>query len=257
MIHWNHISSHRDGHAPHSRTEAKKSGMVRATSHRAGSQVGLHSPRYPRSLQASLTQVLQILLTSAVQSTTNLQLHVFADPSPKAYGTVDYISNGDQSSLIMSKSRVAPLKKLTLPKLKLMAASICTRLAHFVAEALKISFSNFVVHRWSLCEIVLHWLHSSKPPKQFIANRTKEIKALLPVSVRNHCPTHENPADLLNHGITTTQLHTSSIWQYGPQWLPLVEQWPSWNSSICNCVTSPMQKILMPKLQYQDHDRWS
>lgn len=200
--------------------------------------------------------MLQILLTSTVQSTTNLQLHVFADPSPKAYGTVDYISNGDQSSLIMSKSRVAPLKKLTLPKLKLMAASICTRLAHFVAEALKISFSNFVVHRWSLCEIVLHWLHSSKPLKQFIANRTKEIKALLPVSVRNHCPTHENPADLLNNGITTTQLHTSSIWQYGPQWLPLVEQWPSWNSSICNCVTSPMQKILMPQLQYQDHDRW-
>lgn len=177
-----------------------------------------------QDIQEASKLVLPRCFFSQVQSKAQPTFsYMSAEPSPKAYGTVDYISNGDQSSLIMSKSRVAPLKKLTLPKLKLMAASICTRLAHFVAEALKLSFSNLAVHRWSLCEIVLHWLHSSKPLKQFIANRTKEIKALLPVSVRNHCPTHENPADLLHHGITTTQLHTSSIWQHGPQWLPLAE----------------------------------
>ena len=59
----------------------------------------------------------------------------------------------------------------------------------------------------------------------------KEIKALFPVTVWNQCPTNKNPADLLTRGITTQQLHTSSLWQHGPQWLPLVEQWPSWNSS--------------------------
>lgn len=150
----------------------------------------------------------------------------------------------------MSKSRVPPLKNLPLPKLKLMAASICTRLTHLVAEALKLSFSNIAVHRWSLCEIVLHWLHSSKPLKQFIANRTKGIKALLPVSVRNHCPTHENHADLLNHGITASLQHSFTPHLFGNMvhnGYHLLSIWTYWNSSICNCVTSPMQKILMPQ----------
>ena len=110
-------------------------------------------------------------------------------------------------------------------------ASICTKLAHFVVEALKSRFFNLTVNLWSDSEIALYWLHSSKPPKQFIANRIKEIKELFPVTVWNHCPTHENPGDLLTREITATQLHTSSLWQQVSQWLPLVKQCPSRNWS--------------------------
>ena len=64
-------------------------------------------------------------------------LHVFADACPKAYGAVSYITSGSQSSLVMAKSRVAPLKKLTLPQLELMAALTGARLAKFLSQALK------------------------------------------------------------------------------------------------------------------------
>lgn len=185
-----------------------------------------------QDIQEAGKLVLPRCFFSQVQSKAQpIYLHVFADACPKAYGAAAYISNGNQSLLVMPKSLVA-LKKLTLPQLELMAALICTRLAHFVVEALKSRFPNLTVHLWSDSEIVLHWLHSSKPLKQFITNRTKEmITALFPVTVWNHCPTHENPADLLSRGITTTQPHTSSLWQHGSHWLPLVKQWPSWNSS--------------------------
>jgi hypothetical protein len=42
-------------------------------------------------------------------------IHVFVKASPKAYGAVGYLTNGNQSSPIMAKSRVAPLKELEIP----------------------------------------------------------------------------------------------------------------------------------------------
>ncbi|XP_028407550.1 uncharacterized protein LOC114530168 [Dendronephthya gigantea] len=53
---------------------------------------------------------------------SNVTLHIFVDASFKAYGTVAYLASGPHSTMVMSKTRVAPLKKLTLPQLELMAA---------------------------------------------------------------------------------------------------------------------------------------
>ncbi|XP_052820064.1 uncharacterized protein LOC128245883 [Mya arenaria] len=55
-------------------------------------------------------------------------LHVFSYASMTSYGAAVYICRVNQSALVMAKSRVAPLKKLTLPRLELMAAVIGARL---------------------------------------------------------------------------------------------------------------------------------
>ncbi|KFM63674.1 hypothetical protein X975_00812, partial [Stegodyphus mimosarum] len=64
---------------------------------------------------------------------TKLQFEREFDASTKAYGAVVYVKlkveNGMLINLVASKSRVAPLKELSLPRLELMAALLVARLA--------------------------------------------------------------------------------------------------------------------------------
>jgi len=96
-------------------------------------------------------------------------LHVFADASLKAYGAVAYLQQDQQpATLVMSKTRVAPLKQITLPKLELMAAVIAVRLSEFITTSLTIDCK---LHMWSDSQIVLCWIASSKKLKPFIDHR--------------------------------------------------------------------------------------
>ena len=70
--------------------------------------------------------------------TPDTTLHVFADASPRAYGAGAYFQQGTSSSLVMSKSRAAPLKTLSMPKLELLAAVLAARLCVFITTSLHI-----------------------------------------------------------------------------------------------------------------------
>ncbi|XP_053388749.1 uncharacterized protein LOC123533693 [Mercenaria mercenaria] len=115
-------------------------------------------------------------------------LHVFVDSSIQAYGAAAYLCRGKESRLIMAKSRVAPLKKLTLPKLELMAAVIGARLAKHLLKAIDVQNVTF----WSDSQIVLHWLNTSRPTSRFVQNRVNEIRELAHNRKWNYCPTREN-----------------------------------------------------------------
>ena len=158
------------------------------------------------------------------------QLHVFADASTKAYGAVVYIQQGNETTFVIAKARVAPLKQLTLPKLELMAALVATRLAKFVVKSFYGHFDGMSIQFWSDSQIVLHWLHSQKKLKQFISNRIKEINQTMPNAKWGYCPTKDNPADLLTRGISYKAFE-SSFWMEGPTWLKEKSNWPKWNRS--------------------------
>ncbi|XP_070576393.1 uncharacterized protein [Ptychodera flava] len=144
-------------------------------------------------------------------------LHVFADASKKAYGAVAYLRHGNETAIVMAKTRVAPLKELTLPQLELMAALVGSRLIKFLCNAFtdKLRIQQCIL--WSDSEIVLHWLNSDKKLPVFIANRVKEIRGIS--FTAKYCPTKENPADLLTRGISARNLETNKLWWNGPSWL--------------------------------------
>ena len=153
-------------------------------------------------------------------------LHIFADASPKAYGAVAYFQQGKTSSLAMSKSRAAPLKTLSMPKLELMAAVLATRLCVFITTSLNINCS---VQLWTDSQIVLFWIASTRKLKPFVANCVSEIRSVS--ASWRYCPSADNPADLLTRGLTYEQLHSSVQWKHGPLWLISPSQWPTWQQS--------------------------
>ena len=155
-----------------------------------------------------------------------MQLHAFADASTRAYGAVIFLCCSDQTTFVVAKGRVAPLKQITLPKLELMAAVIAARLTRFVIDSLGLDVPP---HLWTDSQIVLFWLQSTKQLPQFVTHRVREITQLIPNATWRHCPTADNPADLLTRGLSFEQFNTSSLWWHGPKWLTHQERWPVWN----------------------------
>ena len=80
-------------------------------------------------------------------------LHVFTDASKSAYGACAYLVKGTESTFVMAKNHVAPLKQLTIPQLELMGALIGGRLASHILSSLQ-TVEKCIL--WSDSQIVLH-----------------------------------------------------------------------------------------------------
>ena len=157
------------------------------------------------------------------QSSKPSRLHVFCDASEKAYSAVAYLQWEVRDkemavSLVASKSRVAPLKKLSLPRLELMGALIGARLGRNLINLLKMEPHQ--LHMWTDSMIVVHWIRSSAHKwKQFVANRVTEIQNLTDPASWSHVKGKENPADLPTRGQTVVSLSQSHLWWKGPAFL--------------------------------------
>ena len=150
-----------------------------------------------------------------------LVIHGFGDASQQAYGACVYLlavhSDGScETSIVMSRARVAPLKTVSLPRLELLAALLCARLVTYVREALRLPTQQ-KVHCWTDSEITLAWVQKDPSAwKLFVSNRVAAIQQLTHPSCWHHCPGKQNPADLLTRGISAMELKNSRLWLQGP-----------------------------------------
>ena len=116
-----------------------------------------------------------------------IQLHGFADASRIAYGANVYVrvttSDGHYSHLLASKTRVAPLKGETIPRLELMACLTLALLITAVYKALACTIEVDAVINWTDSQIVWWWINGeSKQFKQFVQNRIQNCS--LPYSAK-------------------------------------------------------------------------
>ncbi|GIY56295.1 reverse transcriptase [Caerostris darwini] len=122
----------------------------------------------------------------------SVEVHIFSDASIVAYGAVAYFRyvnfRGEVgTSFVMSKSRISPLKKLSLPRLELMGALIAARLWKYLSKV----FCGLVdgVFLWTDSEICLCWIKgSAREWKQFVSNRVLEIQDCTSPDRWKFCP---------------------------------------------------------------------
>lgn len=158
------------------------------------------------------------------------KLLVFCDASQLAYAAAVYLyqecKNVRKVDLIFSKTRLAPNKNISIPRLELLATVIGTRCLQFVQKELKMDIAE--KHIWLDSQCVLCWLDSNRPLNTFVENRIKEIKQNEDVNF-HYIPSKENPADIATRGVSTTELQKYTLWWNGPDWLVKPNQdWPVW-----------------------------
>jgi len=165
--------------------------------------------------------------------TVECELHGFSDASQQAYAAAVYLRLGSLSSerssmLLVSKSKVAPIKPWSVPRLELAAAVLLSRLMEFVLNSLRLP-STTPCFCWTDSSVVLAWVtqHPAKW-KTFVANRVVEIQSRVPRASWRHVSTDENPADCASRGILGGQLTSHELWWHGPSWLRLAKaDWPT------------------------------
>ncbi len=111
-------------------------------------------------------------------------LHGFSDASSKAYGCVIYLrivleNTKTLTFLITAKSKVAPLKVQTIPRLELCGALLLSNLLSRISVDLEIPEDS--VYAWTDSSVVLGWLRTpAYRLKVFVAHRVSRIVETVP-----------------------------------------------------------------------------
>ena len=151
-----------------------------------------------------------------------MELHVFCDASLEATAAVAYIkttrNQETTTRFLMGKTRVAPLRQTTIPKLELQAALYAARLKKTIEDEMDFKFDKIFL--WSYSTTVLSWIKNFKlKHKMYIGNRIAEIRDLTNTNQWNYVNTKDNPADQGTRGLTATEMTEKSLWLQGPQFL--------------------------------------
>lgn len=165
------------------------------------------------------------------QAKCTRDIHVFCDSSEQAYGSVAYLRTESpegevEVAFIAARSRVAPKKQQSIPRLELCAALTGAQLYKVISTELTLPIHHCTL--WSDSVTVLTWLGSdSCRYKVFVGTRVAEIQELTEATTWRYVPSRDNPADDITRGLTLQDISRGSRWTAGPAFLKLPRSdWP-------------------------------
>ena len=176
----------------------------------------------------------------------SMELHGFSDASQLAYAGVVYVRmiddhGGIHVSLVTAKTKVAPIKRLTIPRLELCGAHLLSQLLHHCKVVFQLPPDK--VFAWTDSTIVLNWLVGS--PRRFnvyVGNRVSHIVELIAPDRWGHVEGTQNPADCASRGLLPSELIEHTLWWTGPDWLR------------CDASVWPKQPQLSPNTPSEEGD---
>ena len=173
---------------------------------------------------------------------------MFGDASEKAFCAVayfrfEYPSGKRQCVFVNAKTRVAPEKPLSIPRLALQAAVLSVRLACMIQKEHDYEVSSTSTYYWSDSSAVIDQIHGqSKRHPAFTANRLSEILDTSEPKQWRDCPGKLNPADDGSRGLKADAINPNCRWLNGPAFLLLSED--QWAEDISKSKFAPCETLM-------------
>ena len=152
-----------------------------------------------------------------------MQIHHFSDASEVGYGAVSYLRFVDvdskvHRSFVMSKSRLAPLKSLSVPRPELTAATLAVELDKMLRKELDVPINRSVF--WTDSTSVLrHIENEDKHFHMFVSNRLTMIHDGSTSGQWRYVDSKRNPSDVASRGLSAKALLENDSWRSGPDFL--------------------------------------
>ena len=161
----------------------------------------------------------------------SVELHHFADACEFGYGCISYLRFTNQLGQVyctfaFGKSRVAPLKQMTIPRMELVAAVLAARVDVQLRNELDFTLGDS--HFWSDSTSVLGYVKNERARFNiFVANRVAVIRENTSPAQWHYVPSGLNPADDASRGLDGEAILQCDRWKNGPRFLwNSEEEWP-------------------------------
>ncbi|XP_076299886.1 uncharacterized protein LOC143218542 [Lasioglossum baleicum] len=190
-------------------------------------------------------------------SSSVVELHGFSDASQSALGAVIYLRvitdlNDARVTLVTAKTRVAPLNKVTVPRLELSAALLLVRHMSIIRKTLDLE--KVPIYLWMDSTVALAYIRGdARRWADFVQSRVTEIQELSNCQWR-HISGTDNPADCASRGLSPTELREHALWWNGPAWLSKHStHWPRSTPSLDPDIALEFRKVPVTIANKDEH----
>jgi len=193
----------------------------------------------------------ELRVPRCIISASDVEYICFCDASENAYACCLYSSVVDDATgrksfkLLIAKTRLAPMKKPTIPRLELMGALLAAKVVNLVRNELKM---NIAIRFFCDSKVVNHWINNpQKSWTPFVQRRVNKIVELSGKSTWSYVPSKCNPADVATRGSSISNLHQMDMWWNGPSMDFVASEEPIVEDPVEEIVNVPVSNVIINK----------